>query len=662
MTSVGEAVNVVALHEREAADPALTGAKAAALAKATLAGLPVLPGMVLTTAATRSLAKDDLHRTWAQMSQEGHRSLVVRSSSIAEDGATSSMAGQFTSVLDVREWDSFVDAVHEVVESGGDGMAVLVQPFLDPVYGGVLFGADPVSGGRDRVVVAAVHGGPHRLVHGQVSGDRWTLTAHGRVVSHDGGPDEVALGYRPRRELAGLARRAAALLGGPQDIEWAFDRARKLWLLQSRPITVLAPTADGPVYGPGPVAETFPEALAPLEEDLWLDPLRVALVEALSLTGAASRRTLRERPLVISVGGRVAADLTALGEVKPARPFLAKLDPRPPARRLVAAWRVGRLRAALPSLARDLVGGIDTRLAEVPHVSTLADDELLTLLERSRQALLSVHGHEVLAGLLIRSLGEVRTTAASVALQAVARGRAEGLSDDELILGDPVALVLTPPRVGPPAPLPEVAPAGDGPPAADPDDPALAREALRTRVRWLQELTARAAWELGRRLALRGVLLDPADVRRLHLDELTAAAASGALRVEAVIRAAPPAPPLPARFRLSDDGVIVPVVEDRGEGIGAGGGRGAGSVHVVDDGRPPDGAVLVVGHLEPHLAPLLPSLSGLVAETGSPLSHLAILAREYGVPVVVGVPDARVRYPTGTHVVVDGTTGEVTAT
>src|SRR5687767_8552845 len=139
MTSVAQAVNVVALHEQEAADPALTGAKAAALAKATLAGLPVLPGVVITTEATPRLPKGELRDAWAHMSQEGRRSLVVRSSSTAEDGVTSSMAGQFTSVLDVRDWSSFLDAVHEVVESGrgDDGMAVLVQPFLDPVYGGV---------------------------------------------------------------------------------------------------------------------------------------------------------------------------------------------------------------------------------------------------------------------------------------------------------------------------------------------------------------------------------------------------------------------------------------------------------------------------------------------------------------------------------------------
>jgi pyruvate,water dikinase len=67
----------------------------------------------------------------------------------------------------------------------------------------------------------------------------------------------------------------------------------------------------------------------------------------------------------------------------------------------------------------------------------------------------------------------------------------------------------------------------------------------------------------------------------------------------------------------------------------------------------------VVSTLEPALAAALPGLAGLVAETGSVLSHLAITARELGVPTVVGVPDALVRYPPGTSLVVDGTTGAV---
>ncbi|MCA1692578.1 MAG: hypothetical protein LC733_10410 [Actinobacteria bacterium] len=71
--------------------------------------------------------------------------------------------------------------------------------------------------------------------------------------------------------------------------------------------------------------------------------------------------------------------------------------------------------------------------------------------------------------------------------------------------------------------------------------------------------------------------------------------------------------------------------------------------------------MLVVRTLDPGLAPWLPHLAGLVSETGSPLSHLAILAREYHVPTAVGVAGALERFLPGTSVIVDGTTGEVTA-
>ena len=71
------------------------------------------------------------------------------------------------------------------------------------------------------------------------------------------------------------------------------------------------------------------------------------------------------------------------------------------------------------------------------------------------------------------------------------------------------------------------------------------------------------------------------------------------------------------------------------------------------------GDVLVTRTLDPRLAGWLPGLGAVVSETGSVLSHLAIMAREYGVPTVVGVHDAVERFPVGTLLVVDGTTGEV---
>ena len=674
---------LVRLDDPAATDPALVGAKAAALARAARAGLPVLPGFVITTEGAGLLAaapdgsrlevEVSLRDTWRRLSEGGARSLVVRSSSTVEDDQASSMAGVFTSVVDVRGWEDFRAAVTAVLGSSklvsldGAGatqapMAVLVQPLLDAAAGGVLFAVDPVTGRRDRMVVAAIDDAPAALVSGDVDGTRSVMSRHGRLIEASGDGVEALLDRRRRHLLAGLARQAASVFGGPQDLEWAFDRGGRLWLLQSRPITAVAPSARrGPLLGPGPVAETFPEALSVLEEDLWLVPLRTALVEALRLAGTASRRKLTRSFVVTTVGGRVAADLGLLAPEAERRGVLGRLDPRPPARRLVAAWRVGRLRAALPALAADMVARADAELLAVPPLGSLTDRQLVAVLEGTRQRLVALGGHEVLMGWLV-SPGTASTTAASVGLRALANARAEGWSDEEIVARRPTVLSLLPPRVGPPAPLP---PAPDvAPPLGDADPMATLREALRLRARWVQELGARAAWELAGRLERRGAVPEREWVRWMTLAELREVLASGVVPDGvSARRPASAAPPLPARFRLASDGSPVAVASRRraarsGGGMGAGGGRAMGTVH-DGVGRPPAGSVLVVRTLDPELAPLLPGLAGLVAETGSVLSHLAILAREFGVATAVGIEAATTRFPPGTTLAVDGTTGEV---
>jgi pyruvate,water dikinase len=172
---------------------------------------------------------------------------------------------------------------------------------------------------------------------------------------------------------------------------------------------------------------------------------------------------------------------------------------------------------------------------------------------------------------------------------------------------------------------------------------------------------ARAAWTLGGRLTSVGVLPDRASVRLLALDELRTAVETRFLPGDLDGRVDPAVDrprPLPARFRLTADGIPLALVDGTGDtGVGAGGGVASGPVHLGDD--PPTGAVLVVAHLDPRLAPIVGRLAGLVAETGSPLSHLAILAREHGVATVVGHAGATERYAPGEVVEVDGSTGAV---
>jgi pyruvate,water dikinase len=164
---------------------------------------------------------------------------------------------------------------------------------------------------------------------------------------------------------------------------------------------------------------------------------------------------------------------------------------------------------------------------------------------------------------------------------------------------------------------------------------------------------------IGRRLVADGVLAAAGHVARLRLDELAAVVAGDGVAV-VELGDAVAVPPLPAAFRLTDDGVVVPLrATSTGASRAAGGGRGSGPVHLGTDTLPQPGDVFVVRTLDPALAGVLPGLGGLVAETGSVLSHLAILAREYGVPTVVGVAGATERFEAGDWVVVDGTTGEV---
>jgi pyruvate,water dikinase len=463
--------------------------------------------------------------------------------------------------------------------------------------------------------------------------------------------------------LAALARDATAAFGSPQDIEWALIDD-EIVVLQSRPITALEEPAvgHGPVFGPGPLAETFPAPLARLEQELWLDPLRDALREVLSLTGAAPRRRIATSPLVVTVDGRVAADLELFGDHDAARPrsFLARLDPRPPTRRVRVAWRVGRLRASLPALVRDVIRDVDRQLSEVPSPTTLSDSDLLTLLGRGRQALVAVYGHEMLIGQLLAN-DTAGLTAAGAAMRVLAEQRDADLTDEVLIARYPVLLALVPPAIGTAPELPTAS--RFAPQNTDAgDEAAVLREAARLRARWLQELTGRAALELGRRLHDRHLLAAERAVRRLGFDQLRRLAL-GITAIEAVPDTVLDGTPLPARFRLSEAGRPVAVRSANAgsldaRGRGAGGGRNRGVVRPADT-LPATGAVLVVRTLDPGLAPRLPGLHGLIAETGSSLSHLAILARELGIPTVVGVSDAIGRFPPGTDLVVDGASGEI---
>jgi pyruvate,water dikinase len=93
-------------------------------------------------------------------------------------------------------------------------------------------------------------------------------------------------------------------------------------------------------------------------------------------------------------------------------------------------------------------------------------------------------------------------------------------------------------------------------------------------------------------------------------------------------------------------------------GIASGPARVARTLDEAKAVRP--GEILVTVTTMPAWTPLFGVAAAVVTETGGPLSHCAIVAREYGIPAVVGAHGATRAIQTGQRVTVDGVAGVVT--
>jgi len=94
-------------------------------------------------------------------------------------------------------------------------------------------------------------------------------------------------------------------------------------------------------------------------------------------------------------------------------------------------------------------------------------------------------------------------------------------------------------------------------------------------------------------------------------------------------------------------------------GIGWGSGRAVVVNCECELSRVAHGDILVTRVAGPALSQILPRVAGVVAELGGSTSHLASLARERGIPMVLGVLDATRKIPDGSQCAVDGVAGIV---
>lgn len=185
-----------------------------------------------------------------------------------------------------------------------------------------------------------------------------------------------------------------------------------------------------------------------------------------------------------------------------------------------------------------------------------------------------------------------------------------------------------------------------------------------------------AAWhdvftEAGKRLTSEGRLDDPDDVWFLRKAELFRALKGEEIDVDIDARRNEF-----ERYREMD---VPPVLTSEGEapsariereevpeealvGTGASGGVVEGPARVVRDPTKEtieSGEILIAPSCDPGWTPLFLNAAGMVVEVGGQMSHGALVAREYGLPAVVSVPEATRRIETGQSVRVDGSAGTV---
>lgn len=180
--------------------------------------------------------------------------------------------------------------------------------------------------------------------------------------------------------------------------------------------------------------------------------------------------------------------------------------------------------------------------------------------------------------------------------------------------------------------------------------------------------------EMGERLQRAGVLEDAADIYHLRLHdlerlqgiwppsaalhaELRAAVATRHAAREA-LRSVPMMPLVAASTTVPPDDAIA-------YGTPGSPGVARGPVRIVrgpaEFGRVQAGDVVVAPYTNPAWTPLFARAAAVIVDAGSAMSHAAIVAREYGLPAVMGTRDALTRLQDGQEVTVDGTRGLVFA-
>ncbi len=661
------------------ADSAAIGQKAIRLAEIAEAGFPVPPFCVLGDSELRAmLASDDsgvLDARARAIAEELHATkFAVRSAALSEDAETDSQAGLFTTVLDISV-DGIPQAIRDVVADAREKQgieapfSVIIQMYIDAERAGVIFTRNPIEG---REMIVEWRRGAGSAVVGGADVERASvLPAHL--------PSEPFPGFHA---LCQMAAEIEAKYDTPQDIEWVV-RHGAVSIVQVRPLTTV--TRDQfniykRIDASMPKGDHYYDQSALGEAFVGAPPLATEILEHLHTEGGIARAYRRVgilpgRSLAIRrIANATYMDMEReLQHFFPAQSYFGGDTLVPHFRGLSGLWRTitNMMRFAfVPVESADLVrAGLRARMQEIASAPAPASwndafDEYNAAYEEV--FLVNLYAEKTLraasaAGLRygvnetdifsIHQTDAIAPAAESDIAEALesARGNSINIADESAFVGDPLRT-----RSGATTDVPSWTACSEIQKRVL--SPLILRAQiyahLREEGRWLGVLaTGRLRAALFTVAARAGV----GDARLLYfaaLDELSGGSLSeaelrerkehdtgyGAVKMPTVIAS------ISQQIAQDSYGVSTGVVA----GV------------VCSPEQPVDGGILLADRLSPELAEHFSTIRGVIAREGGVLSHLAIVARERGIPVVIERrPD---QLPSiGDIVEIDGRTGSIRA-
>jgi len=606
---------------------------------------------------------------------------AVRSSAVDEDTRQASFAGLHASYLNIRSVAAVVHHVRLVwaslwsdaailyrreigLDIAESAMAVLIQQLVVGASSGVVFTADPTN--AQNGVIEAVHGLNQGLVDGEIEPDRWIIqrksnamiahtapTRAAHVIPDGDGVRQAALppelknrpplSDRQVRDVWNQAVRIETAFASPQDIEWTLSDGR-LTLLQARPIST----------GPDRTDDQRGWYLSLHKSFDQLKKLR-QVIETEHLPGMiAAAREMAELNLRELTTEQLAAEIRRRWAVNQnwSAVYWSDFIPYAHGIRLFGQFYNDRIKPDDPYEFIDLLTRTDMQSLErnrllAEMAAMVRSDPNLTA---SVSASLDRTPFERRLKTFLERFGDLST--------GVTGSRR---FDDDLapLLGLVEEMAKRPPEP-PPA---DAATAASGPQRQRflnrfPTAERPYAEALLALARHSYQLRDDDNIHLGR---IEAGFLAALDEGRRRLAATNPP--KDRHRLQTVLDEVGPQPgpepkaqaPATGRYRFRQRQLV-------GQPAGPGLVRAAARVITRNEQLMAfkAGEILVCDAVDPNMTFVVPLATGIVERRGGMLIHGAIIAREYGLPCVTGVPQATAMIQTGDTVTVDGYLGIVT--